>query len=301
MAEIVVVGSLNCDLVVRGPLPHRGETLIGDDFGLYPGGKGANQAVAAARLGGRVAMVGRLGQDPFAEVLRDPLREAGVDLEMVRTDPTAGTGIACIYVERSGHNRITVVPQANAKLSVDDVEAAEPILRLARVLMLQGEVPLAVNRKAAEWGHEHGLLVMLNPAPADRGMLDLLPFVDIMTPNEGELRALVPDADSLEGAAAHLGKRGARRVVATLGEQGVLLWQPQAYQRVAAPKVQAVDTTAAGDTFCGALAVGLAEGRTMTEAVRLGQAAAALAVTRLGALPSIPTRAEVEEFLRSQA
>ncbi len=300
---IAVVGSLNMDLVVRSPrFPRPGETLIGGPFQTAPGGKGANQAVAAARMGGQVRMVGRVGADDFGESLLAGLARDGVDHRHVRHDPDSASGTATIIVDQSGQNCIVVAPGANARLTVEDVDAAEADIASARVLLLQLQSPLIAVTRAATLARSHGVHVLLNPAPAQPLPPELLACVDILTPNESETASLtglpVATQADLESAARALQRMGPPVIILTLGERGALLaLGGDQIDHFPAFAVTPVDTTAAGDAFVGALAVALAEGRPLPEAVHWGNAAGALATARPGAQPSLPTRAEVEALL----
>lgn len=302
--SICVVGSLNMDLVMRTPhLPAPGETISGGPFATHPGGKGANQAVAAARLGAAVAMVGRVGGDAFGARLRTELTEADIDIRQVVTLPDMASGVALIAVEASGQNSIIIAPGANGALTPADVEAAGPTITAARVLLLQLETPLPAVQRAAELAHATGTLVLLNPAPAQPLPAELLAQVDYLIPNEQEAALLLGEtiatgADAAGAAQRLCAQTGVGGVVITLGAQGALLAQAQTEpQFVPAHPVAVVDTTAAGDAFVGAFAVALAEGRTPAEAMRWGNAAGALAVTTAGAQPSLPTRNAVVALL----
>lgn len=301
-APIAVVGSLNMDLVVRAPrFPRPGETLIGGPFQTARGGKGANQAVAAARTGGQVRMVGRVGADDFGESLLAGLARDGVDHRRVKRDLDSASGTATIIVDQLGQNCIVVAPGANARLTVEDVDAAEADIAAARVLLLQLESPLIAVSHAARLARLHGVHVLLNPAPAQPLPPELLASVDILTPNESETASLtglpVATRADLESAARALQRMGPPVIILTLGERGALLARGDQTDHFPAFAVTPVDTTAAGDAFVGALAVALAEGRPLPEAVRWGNAAGALATTRPGAQPSLPTRADVEALL----
>lgn len=301
-ARVTVVGSLNMDLVARVPrIPQPGETIIGSDFRTLPGGKGANQAVAAARLGARVSLIGRVGRDAFADSLLDNLAAAGVDYTFVAQDVEAATGMALIVVDDAGQNSIVVIPGANMCLSPADVDAAEAIIAAADVLLLQLEIPLDTVTRAAELAHGHGLTVVLNPAPARPLPIALLSLVDVFVPNESETALLtgipVSDQAEAEAAATALRVSGVDTVILTLGDQGALLAREGEMRLFPAFDVTPVDTTAAGDAFVGSLAVALAEGKSLTEAVRWGNAAGALATTKLGAQPSLPNRQVLETLL----
>jgi len=294
---IAVVGSLNLDLAVRVPHhPAPGETVLGGDLVRHPGGKGANQAVAAAQLGARVAMVGRVGADDAGDLLRAALREAGVDATHVRTTAGTPSGHALITVDGRGENAITVSPGANHRLGAADCDSAGPVLAAAAVTLLQQEVPAEANHAAARLS---GGILLHNPAPARPGA-ELPPGIDILVPNRAELAALTgrpavsTPADAI-AAARRLTGVGA--VVVTLGAGGVLLVDGGTATHLPAYPVHPVDTTAAGDCFCGALAVALAEGRPLDHAARWAAAAAAISTTRPGAQPSLPTRTELDAFL----
>lgn len=292
---IAVVGSINLDIVVEVErLPAPGETVVGGDRRELPGGKGANQAVAAARLGAEVAFVGRVGADEAGRRLRAGLVEEGVDVAYLREDE-APTGVALIAVDRAGENSIVVSPGANARVGADDVEAARAVVAGAKVVLLQHEVPDAAVQAAIAAA---GGTVALNPAPA-RG---LAAPVDVLVPNRGELEALAGRAgDPAELARGLVGgdprastpRAAAGAVVVTLGAEGALVVQGERVERVAAPRVAAVDTTGAGDTFCGALAQALADGADLVEAARWATRAAAASVTRLGAQAGMPRRSEL--------
>lgn len=290
---ILVVGSLNMDFVIRvGHLPAAGETVHGSDFQMTPGGKGANQAAAAARLGGRASMLGRVGADIFGQQLRESLTACGCDVTEVRSTPGVSTGAALIFVDEGGANQIAVAAGANARLSVDDVAAAEEAFAQSGCLLLQLESPLTTVDAALAMGRKHGLTTILDPAPGRPLPPDLLARVDICTPNETEIESLA-DTAAPAAMALQLVSRGPRTVVLKMGAAGVLLAHDGQVERFLAPKVQAVDTVAAGDCFNGALAVALTEGADLPEAMVFANRAAALSVTRAGAQASLPTRDEV--------
>lgn len=298
---IAVVGSLNLDLVA--PVPHHpvpGETVLGGDIAQHPGGKGANQAVAAARLGAEVAFVGRVGDDDAADILVDAARDHGVDTTHILRTPQVPTGRALIAVNPSGENSIIVSPGANSRLTAADCEAAAQRLADAKVTVLQQEVPDAANHAAARLA---GGLVLYNPAPAVEGAVPP-PQVDLLVPNRTELAALTgtPEAETVEEITAAARKlTGAGAVVVTLGGDGVLLLEGTARLHIPAFPVTPTDTTGAGDSFCGALAVALAEGRTLEQAARWACAAAAISTTRTGAQPSSAGRDEVDAFLAAHS
>ncbi len=296
-ARLAVVGSINMDLVVRAPrLPRLGETILGSDFRTFPGGKGANQAVAIARMGGKVSMIGRVGQDGFGDALLETLERDQVDLTYIRRDPEAASGVALITVEEGGNNAIVVVPGANGRLSPEDIWGAEEAIKQAQVLVLQLECPLETVAEAICVAQRHAVPVALNPAPAQPLPDELLRQIDVLIPNESELQLLSGEQE-VEQAAQALLARGVKTLIITLGEQGSLVVQRMERSAIPAHPVKAVDTTAAGDAFVGAFAVAWAEGKSLIEAARWGNAAGALAVTRLGAQPSLPTRQEVMGLL----
>lgn len=307
MTDVVVVGSLNMDLVVRADrLPEAGETRAAQGFATYPGGKGANQAVAAARLGARVAMVGRMGRDAFGEALLAGIRAEGIDPRGVSADAEAPTGVAVILVEASGDNRILIVAGANGALSPGDVarSAADGIWNGARALLLQLEVPMATVVAAAREGRARGLAVLLDPAPSPPvGLPDeLWATVDAVLPNQSEARALtgidVRSPDDARRAAAALRRRGPRVAVVKLGAEGAFVDTGDAAWYEPGIPVRAVDTTAAGDAFAGGVAARLAAGEGWREAVTFANRAGALAVTRPGAQPAMPRAAEVEAIMK---
>lgn len=298
---IVVVGSLNMDLVVRvSRTPRPGETLLGSAYETHPGGKGANQAVAAARSGARVRMVGRVGRDAYGDPLAHRLSAEGVDLTYLeQTDDK--TGVAFITVDEGGQNSIVVSPGANAALRPEDL--TPEIFEGAGVVLTQLEIPLETALRAAALGREAGATVVLNLAPAQRLTKAQLHAVDLLLVNESEAATLLghdPDAPMEEAEAVALQLQGfVPAVVLTQGGRGATWAAPQARGFERAHQVEVVDTTAAGDAFAGALAAELAQGRTLQEAVRYAGAAGALAVSRAGALPSLPTREETERLLRA--
>jgi ribokinase len=304
--QIAVVGSLNMDLVARAPrIPQPGETIIGSEFGTIPGGKGANQAVAAARLGAQVTMIGRVGCDLYAHTLLETLSTAGVHHAFTLHDPEASTGVALIMVDGAGQNSIVVVPGANMRLSPADVAAAELAIADADVLILQLESPLEAIAHAAEIAQAHDVTVVLNPAPARALPRGLLARVDVLIPNESETTLLtgLPASEpaEIEMAAGSLLEMGPGSVVLTLGDRGAWLATRERAERIPAFPVMPVDTTAAGDAFVAGFSVALAEGRPSKEAVRWGNAAGAMAATRFGAQSSLPTRGEVEKLLQQKA
>ncbi len=305
MPDILVLGSLNTDLVARVPRrPTGGETLTGIDFKTINGGKGANQAVAAARLGARVAMVGRVGDDVFGGSMLEGLSQDGIDISGVAVTPGVSSGTALITVDDRAENSIIIIPGANGRLTPTDVERHQALITGARVLMLQLEVPIETVVRAAEVAKRAGVTVLLDPAPARELPAGLLRNVDIITPNETEASILtgrtVGDARSAKLAAVDLMSRGISTVLIKLGARGALLATGNTFEHVDGFQVHAVDTTAAGDAFGGALGTALVEGMPLTEAVTFANAVGALATTRFGAQTSMPTRAEVKSFLQSR-
>ena len=303
-ARVVVIGSSNTDMVVKAArIPQPGETVLGGEFVMVPGGKGANQAVAAARLGAEVTLVARLGDDLFAEASLRSFREAGIRTEAVVRDPEAASGVALILVDESGENAIAVAPGANARLTPADVDRAEAAIRAADVVVLQLEVPMPAVLHAIRLAKRHGRRVILNPAPAAPVPDEALAMVDFLTPNETEAELLLGGgaaASAWGGIAAvadALRAKGAGTVIVTLGREGAFVVGPGGSVHVPGRHVKAVDTTAAGDAFTGALACALGEGQELAAALAFATTAAALSVTRLGAQSSLPNRAEVEAFL----
>ncbi|MDM3886980.1 ribokinase [Pseudomonas sp. BCRC 81390] len=298
-AKVVVVGSLNMDLVARAQrLPRAGETLPGDSFFTVPGGKGANQAVAVARLGGSVAMIGNVGDDAYGQQLRQALYVEGVDCRAIDTCPGVSSGVALITVDAASQNCIVIIPGGNGLLTPQSVQRFDALLQAAEIIICQLEVPADTVAWTLARGHELGKQVILNPAPAT-GPLPAAWFahIDYLTPNESEAEALsgvaVTDLDSARRAGERLLQLGAGKVIITLGAQGALLVTAQGHRHFPAPLVQPLDTTAAGDTFIGGFAAGLVRGLEEGEAIAFGQRAAALSVTRAGAQPSIPYLAEL--------
>lgn len=304
--KVVIVGSFMLDLVVKAPRrPQKGETLVGTDFGMFTGGKGYNQAVAAARLGAEVHMVGRLGADYFGDLFMQAMARDGIHTDFVVRDPEVGTGVGTPVVDADGDNSIVIIPRANMRLTPADVEQAADAIAAADVLLLQLEVPLEASLRAAEIAHKHGAKVILNPAPARELPDEFLRPMDILTPNEIETAMLtgLPTGNlaQVELAATVLLARGGEAVVVTLGERGALLVTHDLAHHIPGYTVPVVDTTAAGDAFCGALAVALARGVALEPAVRYANAAGALAVTVMGAEPSMPAAEKLVRFFNSSS
>lgn len=306
---ILVIGSLNCDYVASVPrMPTAGETISGYNLAIHPGGKGANQAVAAARMADaslEVRMLGCVGCDAAGALLLDSVRRAGADTASIHQLDGIPTGSALIWVAESGENSIVVIPGANARLSVEHVRAAEPLYWQTRVALHQLETPLETVHAALALGRQRRVITILDPAPAQPLSRDLLELVDLLTPNESEAAVLLgepPRSLTVEDAYA-MGERlldlGPRAVILKLGEDGAVFLNRLQRFHVPGFAVRAVDTTAAGDTFNGALATAIAEGMEMQPAVRFACAAAALSVTRQGAQPSVPSREDTESLLDS--
>ncbi|WP_332761455.1 ribokinase [Pseudomonas koreensis] len=300
-ANVVVIGSLNMDLVTRAPrLPVGGETLIGHSFATVSGGKGANQAVAAARLGAQVAMVGCVGNDDYGVQLRDALLAEQIDCQAV-SSVDGSSGVALIVVDDNSQNAIVIVAGANGAMTPTVIDRFDAILHAADVIICQLEIPDATVGHALKRARALGKIVILNPAPASRPLpADWFAAIDYLIPNESEAAALsgmpVDSLQTAESAATRLIAMGAGKVIVTLGAHGSLFANGQSFEHFPAPKVQAVDTTAAGDTFVGGFAAALASGQSEASAIRYGQIAAALSVTRAGAQPSIPTISDVQAF-----
>ena len=298
MAKIIVIGSTNTDMVVRSArIPVPGETVTGGTFLLNPGGKGANQAVACARLGGETVFVAKVGDDAFGRETGPRLAQDGIDARLL-VDPAAASGVALILVDAEGRNCISVAPGANATLVPADLEPMRGEIESAAALVMQLETPIETVAWAAKVARAAGAMVVLNPAPAAELPADLYSGLDWITPNETEAKLLtgveVADATSARKAADVFHARGVKGVVVTLGAQGAFWSAGGARGLVPACPVKAVDTVAAGDTFNGAFAVALTEGRAVEDAVKFAVKAAAIAVTRPGAQASVPRRAEVD-------
>ena len=302
--KIVVVGSSNTDMILQmDRIPRPGETILGGRFSMAPGGKGANQAVAAARAGGDVTFLARVGDDMFGRQAIQGFRQDGIDVQHVIEDDEAPSGVALIFVAADGENSIGVASGANARLAPADVERASPLIAEADVLVMQLETPLDTIEAAATIAAQNGVTVILNPAPAQPLSENVLQNVSILTPNESEAELLtgvaVADEQSAAEASTVLHAKGVATVIVTLGARGAYVSSGPHSGSVPAFEVSPIDTTAAGDVFNGALAVALSEALSLPEATRFASAAAALSVTILGAQPSAPVRRDIEALLRN--
>lgn len=300
MKDILVIGSLNMDLVATvDNLPQKGQTVFGKTFTIYPGGKGANQAVAAAKLGGRVTMVGCVGKDYYGEQLIQGLKDVNINTEFIRYCGIA-TGTALITVDNNGANTIVVVGGANLECSINDVDKALSGFKVPGILLIQHETNQETVSYAVKKAKQHGWLVILNPAPARSISDDVLACIDLITPNETEASTITGDTintfSDAEQAAQKLLARGVKDVVITMGQQGALSMGSSGKYYIPAFKVQAVDTVAAGDAFSGALAAAIAENKTLKESLTFAAKAAAISVTRHGAQPALPFKHEVDMF-----
>ena len=304
MGQVTVVGSFMYDLVATVPRrPKTGETLVGNTFGMFLGGKGANQAIAASRAGSKVTMVGRLGNDFFGKQFLEKFSREGINTDFVTQDDENGTGVAMPLIDASGDNSIVIIPQANMALTVENINQAQSTIADADVLVMQCEVPMDANQRAAEIAKQNDTLVILNPAPAQLIPDQILKLVDIIIPNEIETETLTGLPTKTENevlvAGRNLLSKGVETVILTLGDRGSLLLNEDGEKLIPAFDVSVVDTTAAGDSFSGVLAPSLANGISINLSVEIANAAGALAVTKLGAEPSLPQRDAIDELLQS--
>ena len=304
MDQVTVVGSFMYDLVATVPRrPKTGETLVGNAFGMFLGGKGANQAIAASRAGSKVTMVGRLGNDFFGKQFLEKFSKEGINTDFVTQDDENGTGVAMPLIDASGDNSIVIIPQANMALTVENINQAQSTIADADVLVMQCEVPMDANQRAAEIAKQNDTLVILNPAPAQLIPDQILKLVDIIIPNEIETETLTGLPTKTENevlvAGRNLLSKGVETVILTLGDRGSLLLNEDGEKLIPAFDVSVVDTTAAGDSFCGVLAASLANGISIDLSVEIANAAGALAVTKLGAEPSLPQRDAIDDLLQS--
>lgn len=301
MARITVIGSFVMDNVAKMDcFPQAGQTVLGNSLELFPGGKGANQCVAAARLGGDVEMVGMLGRDANGDTFRKILREEGIESRYVFSCDKL-TAVAQVQIDAAGQNRICVIPSSNYAFGFDDLERVDSVLQNTELVVLQLEMRLDVTKEIIRRAHRYGVKVLLNPAPAVKLDQSVLAAVDYLTPNETELSILTDmptdtDHDVIAAAKALL-KSGVKNVIATLGHRGALIVNAELCEIVDGYRVKAVDTVAAGDSFNGALAVALTEGKTLPQAVRFANAMGALTVQINGAIPSLHTRMQLEDFI----
>jgi len=299
--SIVVIGSSNTDMIVKSDhLPLPGETVLGGKFTTAPGGKGANQAVAAARLGGDVTFVAKVGADQFGDAAVSNYAKDGMDTTYVTRSAESASGIALILVDEKGENSISVASGANADLSIRDIDDAKAVIQNAAIVLMQLESPMETVLYAAKVAYEGGAKVVLNPAPAAPIPEEMYQYLDAVTPNETESEILTgvkveDEASALKASEVFIG-RGVKRVVITLGSKGAFVNDAGDSYMVPARKVKGVDTTAAGDTYNGAMCVALAEGKPLKEALEFATKASAIAVTRMGAQPSIPSREEVDSI-----
>lgn len=301
-ARIVVIGSSNVDFIMKmDRLPEKGETITNAVFMQTFGGKGANQAVGAAQAGGDVWFVNCVGDDAFAPLLLENMRQAGVNVDYVRVESGISSGAALVMVGSAGQNYLSVAPGANYRLTPAMIAELEPLLREAAMLVLQYEILPETLYACIELGHTLGIPVMFNLAPARPFDVAYLPKVTYLAVNENEAETLcgfaVDSPENIAHAAETLLAKGAQTVIITLGAQGAYVASTGLRQHIPSFQVDAVDTTAAGDVFSGALAVALVEGKPLPDAVRFACAAASISVTRLGAQPSVPTRNEIDRFL----
>ena len=298
---IAVLGSINMDLVIQcEKLPIPGQTITGKSLVQLPGGKGANQAVAAARSGGNVRMIGRVGDDGFGASLRGNLEQESIDCGFVKTVSNCESGLAVIGVEQSGENSIIVIPGANARLTAADVEAASDVIAQSDILLVQLEIPLEAVGAGIAIAKQHGVRTVLDPAPAVSLPNEML-HVDLICPNESEASVLCGSSAAPHGRereiVEELHSRGPKAVALTLGSQGTMLFDGQQLETIPSIQVDAVDTTAAGDAFAGALAVDWVARGSLTGAIRVGNVAGALAASKLGAQPSLPRRDAIDRLL----
>ena len=293
-AKVVVIGSSNTDMTIKGDrLPKPGETVLGGEFRMGPGGKGANQAVAAQRLGADVSFICKVGRDIFGDNAISGYQKEGIDCSRIlRSDKASGT--ALILVDGNAENCIAVAPGANADLTPEDVDSVADVIRSADYLILQLEIPVESVLRAAKIAHEAGVYVILNPAPACHLPEELFGYISLITPNQTESALLSGIEDNLDAAVEKLMQLGVKDVVVTLGSKGSLVISEGTRTLVPSLKVKAVDTTAAGDTFCGALCVALSEGCTLVDAARFATKASALTVQKMGAQDSIPFRSDIK-------
>lgn len=296
--RIIVVGSMNMDMVVRtGHIPRPGETVLGGSFFMNPGGKGANQAVAVSRLGGDVVFVGKIGSDVFGKQAAQLFDDEGIDTSGLIEDDDNPSGIALITVDEAGENSIVVASGANSNLTPADVSSQLDNYKDSKILLMQLEIPIETVEFAAKKAKENSMCVILNPAPVNHLISSMFGMIDILTPNVTEAEMLtdlkINTISDAKIAAEKINRQGVESVIITLGKLGAVLLEDGEFHHIPAPEVKVIDTTAAGDVFNGALAVALAEGKTLIEATKFACQASAISVTKLGAQASIPFRNEV--------
>jgi ribokinase len=299
LKKIVVIGSSNTDMVVKADrLPVPGETILGGKFMMNAGGKGANQAVAVSRLGGKVFFITKTGNDLFGKRSIEMFREENIDTDYVFSDMNNPSGVALIMVDENGENSIVVASGSNGTLSNEDIDKARSLIESADILLMQLEVPIETLEYAAKIAHEKKVKVVLNPAPAAFLSNEFLKCVNIIIPNKTEAEMLsgikIEDWETARKAAETIGGKGIENVIVTLGSKGALIKEDDTFHEVPVEKIKAVDSTAAGDTFCGAFCVALSEGKSLLGAVNFANKAAGISVTREGAMSSIPYRNEIQ-------
>jgi len=292
--KILIIGSSNTDMVIKAArIPVPGETILGGEFKMGPGGKGANQAVAAARLGGDVTFVCKVGRDVFGEKAVENYKKDGIKTDHILYSDKP-SGVALILVDDQGENVISVAPGANGDITVADIESVRPVIEAADYVILQLEIPADAVAKAAEIGKAAGACVILNPAPACKLPEEIFKNISLITPNQTEIALLTGIEGDITLAMKKLHEMGVQDIILTMGSKGSAIWNGEGYELVPAQKVKAVDATAAGDTFCGALCVALSEGLDLKGAAEFATKASALTVQKLGAQESIPYRSEVK-------
>ena len=292
--RILIIGSSNTDMVIKAArIPVPGETILGGEFKMGPGGKGANQAVAAARLGGDVTFVCKVGRDVFGENAVKGYQKDGINTDHILYSDKP-SGVALILVDDQGENVISVAPGANGDITPEDIESVRPVIEAADYVILQLEIPAETVAKAAEIGHAAGACVILNPAPACKLPEEIFKNLSLITPNQTEIALLTGVEGDIALAMKKLHEMGVKDIILTLGSKGSAIWNGDGYELVPAQKVKAVDATAAGDTFCGGLCVGLSEGLSLKEAAEFATKASAMTVQKLGAQESIPHRSEIK-------
>ncbi|MBS4197615.1 ribokinase [Lederbergia citri] len=301
--SILVIGSFMMDLVVRTPrAPENGETLIGTNFSIFPGGKGANQAVSAARLGGKVTMVGKLGIDQFGDQAMLALNKENVNTKYILRDRENFTGVGSVILEDNGDNRIIVVPGANLNFTINDLENTKHLIRDAKIIVLQLEMDIKMVERAIAYATNYDVPILFNPAPAQKLSDDLLSKITYLTPNETEAEILtgitINCIENAKAAGRILMEKGVENIIITLAEKGALIVNQSGTYHIPGFPVNPVDSVAAGDSFNGALAVGIVSGKPLKEAVKFANAVGALTVTKDGAIPSLPRLEEVDNFLQ---